>query len=326
MDFDAAGKVSLGHVYDQPDPRSYFRTLGALGYRLPQLAKPYFSKIIDECQESRPDRRLRVLDVGCSYGVNAALLKLDVAMDELYDRYAGEIGRAVGDPGGGHQDRDRGSVGGQLTAAPTATEATGTTGLAADPRTRATLVASDRALTTARGGATDIEVIGLDASGPALAYALDAGFLDDALHADLESREPTEPERARLAGVDLVISTGCLGYVTGRTLTRIVTAATSSDAAAEPDAAAGGGGPGLPWMAHFTLRMFPFDPIAETLAGFGYQTVAVDRLFEQRRFASPQERDQVLATLAGVGVDPRRLEADGWLYAQLFISRPPESL
>ncbi|ONH25360.1 methyltransferase type 12 [Pseudofrankia asymbiotica] len=324
MDFDAAGKVSLAHVYDQPDPRSYFSTLRALDYRLPQLAKPYFAKIIDECQESRPGRRLRVLDVGSSYGVNAALLKLDLAMDELYDRYAGEIGRTVGHPGGNGQGRDGGSVDGRMTAAP---EAAGTTtGLAADPRTRAMLVASDQALTTARGGAIDIEVIGLDASGPALAYALDAGFLDDALHADLESRELTEPERARLAGVDLVISTGCLGYVTDRTLTQIVTAATSPDAVAGPYAAAADGRPGLPWMAHFTLRMFPFDPIAETLAGFGYQTVAVDRLFEQRQFASPQEHDQVLATLSAVGVDPHGLEADGWLYAQLFISRPPESL
>jgi carnitine O-acetyltransferase len=29
-----------------------------------------------------------------------------------------------------------------------------------------------------------------------------------------------------------------------------------------------------------------------------------------------------MATLAEVGVDPTGLEADGWLYAQLFISRP----
>jgi carnitine O-acetyltransferase len=303
MDFDATGKVSLGHVYDQPDPRAYFSTLHALDYRLPQLAKPYFSKIIDECQESRPDRPLRVLDVGCSYGVNAALLKFDVAMEDLYERYAGEIGQAAGGPAGSEQDRDRESGGSRTSTA------TATTGLAADPRTRATLVASDRELAMARDGVTDIEVIGLDVSGPALDYALDTGFLDDGLHADLESRELTEPERARLSNVDLVISTGCLGYVTGRTLTRIVRAA----------------GPNLPWMAHFTLRMFPFDPIEETLAEFGYQTVAVDRLFEQRRFASSQERDQVLATLAKVGVDPSGVEAEGWLYAQLFISRPPES-
>jgi len=313
MDFDATGKVSLDHVYDQPDPRAYFQTLRALDYRLPQLAKPYFSKLIDEYREARPDRRLRLLDIGCSYGVNAALLKFDVAMDELYDRYAWDGDPAAAGPDR-HGERDRGAGGGPSAAR-------GRRRPAADPRGRETLVASDRALARARGGVSDLEVIGLDVSGPALAYALDAGFLDEALHADLESREPTEAERARLAGIDLVVSTGCVGYVTGRTLAQVVRAA----AGAEPGEASEGSTSRLPWMAHFTLRMFPFDPIAETLAGFGYRTVVVDRLFEQRRFASAREQDQVLATLAGVGVDPRGLEADGWLYAQLFISRPPES-
>jgi carnitine O-acetyltransferase len=292
MDFDATGKVSLDHVYNQPDPRPYFQTLRTLDYRLPQLAKPYFSKIIDECRQERGDRRLRLLDVGCSYGVNAALLKFDVSMDELYDRYAAAPGgpRGAGDA----------STPGRAAAG------------------RAALVAADRALARARRGLVDLDVIGLDASGAALDYALDAEFLDDALYADLETREPTEAERARLAGVDLVVSTGCLGYVTGRTLARIVGAAAGTAAGdAEPQS--------LPWMAHFTLRMFPFDPIAATLAGFGYETVTVDRYFEQRRFASPRERDQVLRTLANVGVDPTGLEADGWLYAQLFISRPPAS-
>lgn len=277
MDFDATGKVSLEHIYTQPDPRDYFRTLRALDYHIPQLAKPYFAKVVDECRQERSGRPLRVLDVGCSYGVNAALLKFDISMDDLYDRY--------------------GPAGGVDTAG-----------------TRDELVARDRTLVISPGGRDDVEVIGLDTSQPALAYASDAGFLDDAVHADLESRDLTAAERARLADVDLVISTGCLGYVTGRTLARIVTAVRES------------GGRRLPWMAHFALRMFPFDPIAELLAGFGYQTVAVDRLFEQRRFASPREQEQVLETLADVGVDPRGLESDGWLYAQLFLSRPAEAL
>ncbi|EFC85676.1 class I SAM-dependent methyltransferase [Parafrankia sp. EUN1f] len=272
MEFDATGKVSLEHIYTQPDPRAYFRTLRVLDYHIPQLAKPYFSKVADECRETRPGRPLRVLDVGCSYGINAALLKLDVSMDELYDRYDGtDVGRS-----------------------------------------RAELVARDRALARDRGGLHDVEVIGLDTSQPALAYAYEAGFLDGAVHADLETRDLTEPERALLADVDLVVSTGCLGYVTDRTLARIVAAVRD------------GGRRPLPWMAHFALRMFPFDPIAELLAGYGYQTEAVGRLFEQRRFVSPREQEQVLATLAGVGVDPAGLEADGWLYARLFVSRPPE--
>ena len=328
MDFDTTGKVSLEHIYTQPDPRAYFSTLRELEYQIPQLAKPYFAKIIDERREECPDRPLRVLDIGCSYGVNAALLKFDVSMDDLYERYD-------------RHDQAR-------SASP-----------------RETLVAEDQALARTRAGQNDIEVIGLDSSRPALDYALDAGFLDSALHADLESRDPTAPEQACLADLDLVISTGCLGYVTDRTIARVIASSAAGPGAPRDGAEsgptgggptgnrsagnrpagsgpAGGGPPGsragagggpasgprrgpsgrLPWMAHFALRMFPFDPIEQTLARFGYETVSTDRLFEQRRFASRREQDQVLATLADVGVDPSGLEADGWLYAQLFVSRP----
>jgi len=69
--------------------------------------------------------------------------------------------------------------------------------------------------------------------------------------------------------------------------------------------------------------MFPFDPVADCLAGYGYETVGYDRVFKQRRFASAQEQALVLGTLAEVGVDSHGLEADGWRYARLFVSCPP---
>lgn len=133
-----------------------------------------------------------------------------------------------------------------------------------------------------------------------------AGFLDDAVHADLEAHEPTPEQRAQFAGTDLVISTGCLGYVTERTLKRVVEAQ----------------GTHRPWMAHFALRMFPFDPVEHALAELGYRTVHVEGVFKQRRFASPEEQTLVLDTMSSNGVDARGLEAEGWMYAQLHLSRP----
>ncbi len=75
-------------------------------------------------------------------------------------------------------------------------------------------------------------------------------------------------------------------------------------------------------MAHFILRMFPFDPIEETLAAAGYETVRRDGLCKQRRFATPEEQSSVLERLSDVGVDPSGLETGGWYYAQLYISKP----
>ncbi|WP_405661694.1 class I SAM-dependent methyltransferase [Streptomyces sp. NBC_01166] len=265
MRLDASGKVSLDHIYTAPDPRTYFQVLRPLGYCVPQLAKPYFDKLVKEYRETEQVAVPRVLDIGCSYGINAALLKYDATMDELYARYDGS-----------------------------------------GPGTRAGLLERDRDLSRSRSPAQALRFTGLDASAEALAYAHEAGFLDDTVNADLEAGDPTPAQRDLLAGTDLVISTGCIGYVTERTLTRVVDAQDGR----------------LPWMAHFVLRMFPFDPVEKALEELGYRTTRVDGFFKQRRFAGPQERQGVLDSLAAADVDASGLEEEGWLYAQLHLSRP----
>ncbi|MEV6011858.1 class I SAM-dependent methyltransferase [Streptomyces sp. NPDC051976] len=264
MRFDPTGKVTLDHLYTQPDPRTYFGELRQLEYCVPQQAKPYFEKLIKEYRESQHIEVPTVVDVGCSYGINGALLKCDATMDELYDHYA-----RPGVP-------------------------------------RADLLALDREFTRSRRPAQTIRCVGLDISDSALSYGLAAGFLDDAVHADLERHEPTARQAAQLAGADLVISTGCLGYVTEATLTRVVQAQ----------------GGRRPWMAHTVLRMFPFDKVERALDALGYRTERVEGEFRQRRFASPKEQALVLDTMSADGVDTRGLEAEGWLYAQLYLSRP----
>lgn len=267
MRTDTTGKISLDHIYTRPDPRAYFGTLRGLDYNIPELAKPHFQRLIAEYREAHRVPDPAVLDIGCSYGINAALVKYGVTMAELYDRYGGPD---------------------------------------ADGHTRDTLLARDRELVRSRERTNRTRFLGLDASANALSYALEAGFLDGAVHADLENGEPTAEQRAQLAGTDLVISTGCLGYVTERTISRVL----------------GAHGERRPWMAHFVLRMFPFDPIAETLAAAGYRTVRQGGLFRQRRFATPEEQELVLDRLRDVGVDPAGRETGGWFYAQLYISKP----
>ncbi|GAA3222212.1 class I SAM-dependent methyltransferase [Actinocorallia longicatena] len=260
MHVDRTGKVSLDHIYDRPDPRAYFNTLRAFDYRVPQYAKPHFAALIAEYASATGRLLPRVLDLGCSYGINAALLNHDATMDDLYDRYDGA------------------------------------------PTTRGDLIDRDRRLSEK---ATPVaRFIGLDTSEPALTYAVQAKLLSNAIHADLESAEPTESQAALLFRTDLVISTGCLGYIGEKSISRLLTAF----------------GGRRPWMAHFVLRMFPFTPIAELLTDAGYRTVRAASTFRQRRFATPEEQREVLERLAPLGPDPH--EADGWLHAELFISIP----
>lgn len=260
MHFDTTGKVSFEHVYAEPDPRPYFTALREFDYQLPQLAKPYFAELIAE----RPQPT--VLDIGCSYGVNAALYRCGTTMDELYAHY-------------------------------TSAEAAG--------MDRAELIADDRARVASAG----VRFIGLDVSAPALEYARDAGFVDVAIHADLERDPPTAQQSALLAEADLVVSTGCVGYVTERTIARI----------------AGLPGGRRPVMAHFVLRMFSYEPIAESLAELGYESVGVEGLFRQRRFVSEQEQEQILDAVGATGAEPHELETEGWLCAQLHLSRPVDN-
>jgi SAM-dependent methyltransferase len=268
MHTDTTGKVSLDHIYSEPDPRAYFDTLRELDYRIPDLAKPHFTELVQQYRMAHGVAAPTVLDIGCSYGINAALLRCDATMDDLYERYCDRAFYA-----------------------------------------HSTLIARDREFVRAHRRPGGTRFLGLDASDNALAYALEAGFIDEAVHADLEAADPTERQRERLAQADVVISTGCVGYVTERTISRIARAH----------------GERLPWMAHFVLRMFPFEPVEESLAEAGYKTVRHEGVFKQRRFATPEEHTQVLDTLSSVGVDPRGLETDGWLYAQLYISRPNQN-
>lgn len=263
---DQTGKYSFDHIYTRSDPRHYFATLQALDYGIPGIAQPHFATLAAQYREERAIEVPRILDLGCSYGINAALLRCDTTMATLYQRYTDV---AIG-------------------------------------RSRAELVASDQAFVRARQRPERGRFVGLDTSGPALGYALEAGFLDDAIDADLEVAEPTDAQRTQLDGVDLVISTGCVGYVTEKTLLRVVAAA----------------GEQRPWMAHFCLRMFPYEAIAGHLDDLGYETVRLDQPYRQRRFATDEERDAVLDRLAELRIDSRGLEADGWFYAQLHISRP----
>ena len=75
------GKVTLDHIYTQADPRGYFGTLRDLDYLIPQLAKPHFARLIDELRSAAGSGSVTVIDLGCGYGVNSALLRCDVSMD-----------------------------------------------------------------------------------------------------------------------------------------------------------------------------------------------------------------------------------------------------
>ncbi|MBO0757579.1 MAG: class I SAM-dependent methyltransferase, partial [Bradyrhizobiaceae bacterium] len=251
--FDATGKVVLGSIYNKPDPRAYWRTLSALDYRVPQEAKPYFLCCIAARRELMGASYFgTIVDLGCSYGINSMLLRFDLGIADLRYRYARPDIALLG---------------------------------------RDSLIARDRRLEVCRDF-LGVRFVGVDVSQHAAAYATEAGLLDDAIVADLEQRSLKPEEACRVADAALIISTGCFGYITEASLTRILQHCREQ-----------------PWMAHTVLRMFDFAPAEEALARYGYVSSRSPRLLKQRRFDSRREQHRILDRLCSMGIDPSGLES-----------------
>lgn len=180
-----AGKADFDDIYDRPDPRFYFRELGAYDYQVPQHGQRVFRQVLDALDTDQAT----VVDLCCSYGINAALLKHDLELADLYDHYRSERVADLSPDELASLDRD---------------------------------FYADRKLPTAP------DVIGLDSAAPAVEYALEVGLLDGGSSENLEQTDPSPALAASLDDVDLLTVTGGIGYVTERTFDRLL-ACTSPD-------------------------------------------------------------------------------------------------
>ncbi len=171
-----SGKASFGHIYDRQDPREYFKTLGSMDYRIPDHGQRLFGALVERRGEGGDP--VNVVDVCCSYGINAALLKHDVTLDDLYERYCSEeIGALSGDE----------------------------------------LAEGDAAYYAGRVKAGAPRVTGVDVAKNAVSYALKAGLLDAGSTEDLENVRPSGTLRRAVSDADLFTVSGGIGYISERT-------------------------------------------------------------------------------------------------------------
>lgn len=87
-------KADFGDIYNQPDPRAYYRTLGVLDYEIPAHGTPVFDLLLDE-MGGRAGKT--VLDVCCGYSANSALLNHGIELADLYEHYEHLEGAAAED-------------------------------------------------------------------------------------------------------------------------------------------------------------------------------------------------------------------------------------
>ena len=261
-------KTNFDQIYVEKDPRQYFTYLGQLDYIIPHLAQPVFEQLI-RARAATQEGPVTVLDLGSSYGVNGALMKYALGYDALRDRYTTPT----------------------LQSLPSEV-----------------MLEHDRAFYRAWPRHQNVRVIGLDVSENAVRYAESAGAVDIGLCADLEASEPDSEAARAIATADIVVSTGCVGYVTEKTFERVMALACHNRPA---------------WVASFVLRMFPYNRIANTLAGYGLETEKFDgATFVQRRFNDPSEMEAAVTRVEALGIDTQGFETEGVYHADLYVSRP----
>ena len=186
-----SGKANFDLVYSLEDPREYFGAFCNLDYCIPQHGQRVFSELIEARREDGHnglgERQTGVVDVCCSYGINAALLKYETTLDDLYVRYGSE----------------------ELA------------GLSSNE-----LAEADAAFYGERVREAAPKVVGVDVSPNAVSYGVRSGVLDAGFAENLEENEPTEELRRAVSGTDLLTVTGGVGYVSERTFGRLLTCMT----------------------------------------------------------------------------------------------------
>ena len=180
-------KANFDHVYDLPDPRGYFETLGSLYYLTPEHGRRLFPSLLRELRaDGGPEG---VLDLCCSYGVNAALLGHDLTLADLYARYASP----------------------ELAGLPTEG-----------------LLEADRAFYAEHRNGGHPGIVGADSAANAVRYALGAGLLGAGFGEDLERAEPSDDFRRGVGDVGLITVTGGVGYVWESTFDRVLKSVTEA--------------------------------------------------------------------------------------------------
>jgi hypothetical protein len=172
-------KTDFNDIYDRPDPRAYYDRLGSLDYAVPHHGQRVFRKVLDALDTDAPT----VVDLCCSYGVNAALMKCDLTLDHLYDHYGDE--RVAGLEREELADQDRAFYGSHRRRAA--------------PR-----------------------VIGVDTAASAVEYALQVGLLDAGAVEDMERDDPSPELAEAVHEADLITVTGGIGYITDRSIDRLL--------------------------------------------------------------------------------------------------------
>lgn len=156
----------------------------------------------------------------------------------------------------------------------------------------------------------NLEFYLIDTSKPALNFAKKAGLCEDAFCINLEQDSVPVEFNETLSNIDLVISTGCVGYIGWKSFEKLFESISDSR------------GP-LPIFAFTALRIFPMDNIERVFKENNFELIKT-RIgpLKQRRFHNEKEMSKTVELLQTRGIQTENLEETGYYFAEFFIGGP----
>lgn len=260
--FISQGKHDFSSEYNNPSPRPLISVYRDLDYVVPYHVEHFIDALVAKACETASRSHATLIDIGCSYGINALLLKHGVSYEKL-------------------------------------------TGLILDPNASdRQIIGSLRKLTAKKSRMT---VIGTDTSTEAINFCKAINVQDGDLLCNLEVEDVPSGAREMLASAMFILSSGVYGYISERTIGKLLAAVRD---------------PGALWICNFALKPLDYRGTSEMLSSYGFVTETAPVLFPHRRFTSGSELAATVSFNAETGNDSTAETGNGYLHTRLYISRP----
>ena len=274
MDKENEAKFDWGDRYTAQSPLPSAQFMASIEYTLLDAVLPHLLGVTMRIAALSPSSPPRLLDLGSSYGLLAMTLNDNVSLPSLAAGLAAQ---------------------GLLPAASRADA------VAAYGRLAASLRGEDKVA---------LPVLALDASQPALDFALAARLVAAAVHADLEANAIGDEDAQLVAQCNVLVCTGAIGYVTEKTIGQIAPLL-------------GNRGKETAAIVFSVLRMFPHKAVVAELERHGFAVRCLSHAIRQRSYESDEEKEGVVAMIRereANGLVPPGVDDEDALYATLFVA------
>ncbi|WP_237087737.1 hypothetical protein [Nitrosopumilus piranensis] len=238
-----------------------------LEYRIPDKTKPLYLSIAKQLY-NKLSKKISVIDIGSSYGINSALMKYDLTMSDLDDFFLKEPS-----------------------------------------------IEQSKQFFEQLPSDDSLDFYQIDISQPALRFSENVNLCKKGICVNLETGNLPLRE---LPKSDMVIATGCIGYIGYKAFSNIfelIKKQNSEENLENPNRD--------PVFAFSVLRIFDMTEIKKTFDHYGYSLVKSDvHPIRQRRFSDLEEKHKTISLLNDNGIDTKWLEDDGYFYADFYIASP----